>query len=554
MVVHVGGASGLIATPSSSGSGAGVGLGPAWALVGRAFRDARTRTIAFGCLFAIYAYIQPVGYRHAYPTLSDRLGFAHSFAGNDALRLFYGYPYDPLTVAGYCAWRVGGTLAILAAVFGLLAAVRALRAEEDTGRMELVLAGSVGRGTAYLAALAAVAAGVAILWLAELAGFLVGGLPAGGSAYLALASVSVAPVFAGVGALASQLAPTRRTALELGGAIVALSLLLRVIGDTSPSAGWLRWATPLGWAEQLRPFTGAQPLVLLLPAAAGGVLLLAAARIAAARDVGTGVLPARESSPPRLRLLSSPTAHALRSERASLAVWMTGTGAFALILGMVSTSISSASISKSVRTAVAKLGSGSILTPAGYLAFVFIFFVLAASLFVCAQVGAARQEEAEERLETLLALPVSRWRWLGGRLLLAACASATISVAAGLLTWAGAASQGVHISLARMLEAGANCVPVALLFLGIAALAYAVAPRASAGIAYGLVTVAFLWDLFGALLGVPKWLVELTPFAHVGLVPAQPFRGVAAAAMIGIGLLAAVAALGAFRRRDLLGS
>ena len=89
----------------------------------------------------------------------------------------------------------------------------------------------------------------------------------------------------------------------------------------------------------------------------------------------------------------------------------------------------------------------------------------------------------------------------------------------------GAESGGVSISLPRMLEAGANCLPVALLFLGIAALAYAIVPRASAGIAYGLVTVAFLWDLVGSLLGVPRWLVELTPFAHVGLVPAQPFRG-----------------------------
>ena len=104
-----------------------------------------------------------------------------------------------------------------------------------------------------------------------------------------------------------------------------------------------------------------------------------------------------------------------------------------------------------------------------------------------------------------------------------------------------------------MLEAGANCLPVALLFLGIAALAYAIVPRASAGVAYGLVTVSFLWDLLGSLLGVPKWLVELTPFTHVGLVPAQPFRGGAAAIMVGIGLLAAVAALGVFRRRDLVG-
>ena len=511
------------------------------------------RTIAFGYLFAIYAYIQPVGYRHTYPTVDDRLGFAHSFAGNKAIRLFYGEPHDLLTVSGYSAWRVGGTLAIVAAVFGLLAAVRALRTEEDAGRTELVLTGIAGRRTAYLAALAAIMAGVLILWLAEFAGFVAGGLPVGGSAYLALATASVIPVCAGVGAVASQLAPTRRIALELGGAVVGLFLLLRVIADTTNGFGWLRWATPLGWAEELRPFAGARPLVLVLPATASVLLLLLAARIAVGRDIGTGLLPVRDSAEPRLGLLSSPTAQALRSERPSLIVWTAGVGAFAFILGMISTSISSAGISKNIQREIARLGSGSIFTPAGYVAFVFIFFILAVSLFACAQIGAARHEEAEGQLETLLALPVIRRGWLGGRLLLAVAGAAAISLAAGLLTWAGAASQGVDISLPRMLEAGANCLPVALLFLGIATLAYATVPRASAGIAYGLVTVAFLWQLVGSLLGVPRWLVEVTPFAHVGLVPAQPFRAGAAVIMLAIAAASALAAVWFFQRRDLTG-
>lgn len=311
--------------------------------------------------------------------------------------------------------------------------------------------------------------------------------------------------------------------------------------------------TPLGWAEELRPFTGPQPLVLLLPAAASVLLLVLAAWIAGVRDIGTGVLPARDTAAPRLRLLSSPTAQALRSEHGSLIVWTSSVAAFAFVLGMVSTSISSAGISWSVQREIAKLGSGSIVTPAGYLAFVFIFFILAVSLFACAQTAAARHEEADERLQTLLSLPVGRRGWLGGRLLLATCASMTISVVAGLLTWAGAASQGVSISLPRMLKAGANCLPVALLSLGIAALAYAIVPRASAGIAYGLVTVTFLWQLSGSLLGAPKRLVNLTPFAHIGLVPAQPFRAAAAIIMLGISVCSALAATWIFQRRDLMG-
>ena len=85
-------------------------------------------------------------------------------------------------------------------------------------------------------------------------------------------------------------------------------------------------------------------------------------------------------------------------------------------------------------------------------------------------------------------------------------------------------------------------------------LAYALVPRASAGIAYGLVIVAFLWQLFGSLLGAPRWLVDLTPFEHVGFVPAAAFRPVSALVMVAIGVVAAVVALAAFERRDLMGA
>jgi polyether ionophore transport system permease protein len=520
----------------------------------RALRDARPRTIGFALAFAVYSWIQPVGFRHTYPTVDDRRAFADSFANNKGLRLFYGEPHDLLTVGGYTAWRVGGTLAIAAAAFGLLAAIRALRAEEEAGRTELVLAGAIGRRAQYVAVITAIGASSVALWLAELAGFLAGGLPAGSSAFLALATLSVIPVFAGVGALASQVAPTRRVALELGAAAVGVCLLLRVVADTSSGAGWLRWATPLGWAEELRPFTGARPAVLVLPVLAAAALLVGAGRIAARRDIGSGLLPARDSADPNLRLLSSSTAQALRAERGSLIAWVGSIAIFAFILGVVSKSVSTAGISKSVQDEIARLGSGSIATPEGYLAFLFLFFILVLSLFVCAQVGAARHEEADQRLETLLALPVGRLGWLGGRLLLAAGAVAALALVSGLATWLGTAAAGVGVSLLRLLEAGANCIPAALLFLGLAALAYAIVPRASAGIAYGLVAVTFLWQTVGSLLGAPRWLVDLTPFAHVGLVPTQPFRAGAAAAMIAIGAGASLAALAAFRRRDLLGA
>jgi putative exporter of polyketide antibiotics len=99
----------------------------------RVLADARVRTIAFACLFAVVACIQPVTYRNAYPTLPSRLAFAHSFGASKAVVLFYGKAYDLLTVGGYSAWRVGGTLADhLRRYFELIESLIARHQPEDT--------------------------------------------------------------------------------------------------------------------------------------------------------------------------------------------------------------------------------------------------------------------------------------------------------------------------------------------------------------------------------------------------------------------------------------
>jgi ABC-2 type transport system permease protein len=522
------------------------------AIVRRAFADGRIRTLSFAALFAFMAYVNVIGYEHSFPTLRDRLDFIRSFGNDASVRLFYGHPYDLLHAGGYVAWRVGGFGAILAAAWGVLAAVRALRTEEDAGRWELLLAGAVRRRDAYLAALAAIAGGWLVLWLGLWLGCMAGGLAAGGAAYLALAALTPALVFTGVGALASQVAPTRRVALELGMVVLALAFLLRTIADTSSGAEWVRWATPLGWSEQLRAFADPRPLVLLVPLATSAALLAAAGAIALRRDVGSGLLETHDRRAPRLRLLSSPTAQALRLERGSLIGWLVGVGLFAVIIGVLSTTFEDARLSQSLREELARYGVAA-LTPSAILGFYFLFFVLAISLFACAQVVAARREEAGQQLETLLALPTGRRRWLAGRLALAVGGAVALALAAALLSWAGARTQGADVSLLDVLGAGANCLPATLLFLGLSTLAFSAWPRATSGIAYGLVSVAFVWQLFGAALGAPTWLLGLSPFHHVGLVPAQDFKALAAAIMLTLAAAALLAAFALFERRDLTG-
>ncbi len=524
-------------------------MSPRRALVRQALADGRTRTISFALLFALGSALQSLAYDKTYPTRADRLEFARSFGDNQAIRLIYGVPHDLLSVGGYLAWRLGGTLTIFAALWGVLAAVRALRAEEESGRQELVLASGVARAETFRAALVAIAAGAALLWLALLLGILPGGPDLAGSAYLALAIVSATAVFVGVGALASQLAPTRRGATMLGGGVLAFALLIRMVADTASGLGWLRWASPLGWVEELRAFADPRPVVLAIPALATVALIAAAARIASRRDVGVGLLTARDSAPPRRRLLSSPTLLALRLQLGGHLVWLAGSALFAVILGVVSDSVSSG-ISDTLREQLEKLGTRA--TATGYMGFIFEFYALTVALFGCFQLAAVREDEADQQLETLFALPVGRARWLAGRLALSSASMAALGLSAGLLAWLGAAISGADVGLGDMVEAGANCLPVALLFLGVGALAFALVPRATATIAYALVGATFMWDLIGELVDAPGWTLAISPFHHVGLVPAQPFALTAAIVMLALGALAALAAIRLFERRDLV--
>jgi ABC-2 type transport system permease protein len=94
-------------------------------------------------------------------------------------------------------------------------------------------------------------------------------------------------------------------------------------------------------------------------------------------------------------------------------------------------------------------------------------------------------------------------------------------------------------------------VTVATLFLGIGAIAYALTPRAGVALAYAAATAAFLWQLFGSLLGAPAWLIRLSPFEHIGLVPQAAFKLGDGAVMILIGLVCALVAAVCLARRDI---
>src|SRR5262249_60502418 len=135
-------------------------------------------------------------------------------------------------------------------------------------------------------------------------------------------------------AVASQLAPTKRMATGLAAGVLVIAFALRTAAAISGAGlGWLRWTSPLGWGEALRPFADPKPIVLLPLVATGGLLLAVAAALAVGRDIGRGLLPTSDRAAPPRGPLGEPAGPALRSARGAVGAWGGGGGAVAPLRG-----------------------------------------------------------------------------------------------------------------------------------------------------------------------------------------------------------------------------
>lgn len=529
-------------------------------VAGLGWRQLERGALIWGAVFAITIVTSILAYESTYGTAAERAKLLTGLASNAGLRALFGQARAIDTVAGFVAWRTMGLLPLVAGVWGLLVATRLLRGEEESGRWDTLLAGPLTRSRATLASLTAVGGGTLALLAPTaaallLAGAIPGHLSAGGALWLALALCVAAPAFAAVGALTSQVAPTRREAAALAGAIFVAAFVVRAAADSSTSLGWLRWLTPLGWIEELRPLTGDHLLPLLPLLGWTAALIALAAWLARRRDAGAALLGHSDDRAPRHVLLGSPGTFAVRESLGGVIGWSLGLGLTAFMYGFLTKAVAdlareSAGLRKHVQTTV---GSRiDILTAKGYLAVVFVFLAVALALYAASHATAAREEEASGRLETLLARPVGRRRWLVERMLAAVACCAIVAALMALAAWGGAAVHGGGVTLGAMLRASLNALPVVVLFLGVAFLGVAFTPRHTGAVAFGAVGGAYLWEQIGALVQAPGWTLAPSPFHWLAFVPAEPFDVVASLVMLAVGVVAAAVAVARFRARDLV--
>ena len=441
-------------------------------------------------------------------------------AENPAIATLFGQPRALGDVGGFTVWRTGTVMAVLLGAWALTAATRVTRGEEDAGRWTLLVSGPVTVRSVVarhlvvlLAVQAAVGAGVAGALAAA-------GADPGGALLHGAGIGAVGAFFAACGVLAAQVLPDRRTAVAAAAGVLLTSLLLRMVADGVGALSWLAWATPLGQLARTHPFSGndAVPLAVLVVA----VLGVAAAAVAAAahRDLGEGLVRLHRDRPPRTRLLTSLPSFAVRRALGPMRTWGAALAAYFLLIGLLARSLTTfLEQNEQFARLAAEAGFADLGTVEGYVASLFSLLAVPLGLFAASRVAADAADEEARRLTTVLALPVSRARWLLVHAAVALAGVVVLALGAGAAAWTGAALVQDRLSPVEAAAGVLNVVPVAALGLGAAVLAYGVSPRhvllAGAVPLVGGYLLLVLADSF-------RWerVREISPFAHLASVPA----------------------------------
>ncbi len=488
-----------------------------------------------------------------YKTASLRASLVASGNSNQALIFLYGR-LNGNSVGALTAWRYGVWGALFAALMSVFLVVRHSRGDEEAGRLELIGSARVGRQAPLASAIAvAVLANVVLIVVLCLVLPPIG-LPATGSAALALAIGTCGLAFTGIGATAAQLTVGARSARGLAIVVLGVAFLARAVGDVAGASGpsWLTWVLPLGWTEQVRPFGGERWWVLALPVAlfaAGSGLAFA---LAARRDHGAGLFPARSGRPAASAALRGPLALAVRLQWGSLAGWAAGFAVMFAVSGAAGKGIGQlVGSSGALQKEFTRLGGQSAIVNAYLSALMLLAGIIAAAYGVSA-VLRLHAEETAGRADPVLAGSVGRVRWGLSHLTVAVAGTALLLVVAGVATGLGygLSVAGAGGETARMLGAAIAQLPAALVIVGVAMLAAGALPNACVALGWITVGLAVLLNIFGQALQLSHWVLDLSPFTHAPRLPGGSVGAVALAWLCVIGIALCALGLAALRRRD----
>lgn len=521
-----------------------------WALVRFNLRRDRWLLPLWIIGLAVLPAFSVASVKDLYPTVASRVEASDTMNATASLIALYGRIYDPTSLGALSLIKLTAFGSALIAVVFVFITVRHTRTEEESGRVELLAAGVVGRFAPLAAALVLGVLTSALLGLLTTLGLGVVGLAWTGALSFGLAWALSGIVFTMVAAVAAQITVSHRVAIGISVGIVGLAYLLRAIGDLETAGpGLLSWLSPIGWTQQIRPFAGDRWGVAVIPVIASLALASLAFALRNRRDLGSGLLPDR-LGPARGRL-GSVEGLAWRLQRGTLIAWLAGLAVMGLILGSIAHTVTGLLSSPQMQRYVIALGGEQGFIDAFLAAEIAILGSIVGAYAVTA-VSRLHSEEAAGRAEPIVAAAVTRRRWAFSHYGLALAGIAVALVIAGAATGIGhgVAVGDIGPQTLRLTLAALATVPAAWVMASLVLAMFGWVPRATTA-AWGLLVAFIVLGEFGVLWNLPSWVLDISPFSHSPRLPGGNLEPGQLIGLTAVAVFLAVLGLIGLRRRTI---
>jgi ABC-2 type transport system permease protein len=276
----------------------------------------------------------------------------------------------------------------------------------------------------------------------------------------------------------------------------------------------------------------------------------AATALTVRRDLGAGLVAARPGPPSAAPSLGNPLGLAFRLQRGSLLGWGAGVLVMGIGYGWIGPTVDAfIGQNKALAEMLASAGGGSLTD--SYFASSFRLMALLATGFAIQSALRVRSEETSMRADMVLATPVSRWRFAASHLAVACAGSFTLLAIAGLATGVsyGLAGGGMQ-DLPRLFVASLVYGPAMWIMVGIVIALDGLVPR-WVGVSWAILVACVAEGFLGAVLGLPRWLSDLSPFERVPQLPAASLTILPLVAMSAVAAGLTLIGLAGLRRRDI---
>lgn len=530
-----------------------------------ALRSHRTGAIATAAIGSFAGLLNAIAYVSvAGTTPADRAAFAHSMEVlGRQLSYLLPRPVQLDTMGGYLTWRDLSTVGIVYAVWAMLAATGAGRGDEEKGLTEAWLATGISRARWLLVrvaafAVAAIGSLIVTVALTELGTVLakdpvsVGAMSA---ELLPLAAVTLWGFAAGL--LVAQLVTTRRTASVLAGtAIVALYTLnssVRAGADPGPAV----WLSPFYLFDRSSPLLdGGSVDGLSIAASVIGAAALAGISLWAfvRRDIGGALLRSRpRSGAPRWSpsgdpLLRVPVLAGVDQQRG----WILGWSIALAVLGYFLASLTRTIVDgfrdiPAMQVYLTRAGIGGYSDVVGVIWFSVALLLIA--IFVVAQVNGWAADDADGRLETVLAAGASRPRIVVERLAVLLVGAGIVAAISSVGVYVATSAFDIPVALDRLALATALIIP---LVFALGAIGHALVgwrPRVAVILVATVAVISYFTEEFAPLFNWPEWAGRTSLFVLYGA-PMTKVDWPGAATLTVIGVVGTLVAIAAMEQRD----